>query len=98
MATTTKKKEVKKESTTIFDVLNEMHIQKLDLRAFTKNFVGAEIKGKKGNKYGVMQIGIDEETAQDIMKSYFHRENNFYIVAFVVNAQEYEAINKKISK
>lgn len=79
----------------IFAVMDEMSKQNKDISLFT-HFLGSELKGRKGEKYGAMTIQVDEETHSNIARSILLGEGKKYRLALVVmDAEEFNEILKQ---
>lgn len=84
---------------TDFDVLKEMQNKEQDIRVYTNNFLGGQVKGKGKAKHGILHIGCDEETFQEIAhNAVMGNGKKLAIITYIVDEQQFFATKEKLQK
>ena len=72
------------------EVMKRMVDEDKDIRATT-----TLTEMKKVKKGGKMTFGIDDKTYHDISKAFALNTGEYYVIAYIVNAKEFEEIKKQ---
>jgi len=84
---------------TDFDVLKEMQAKEQDIRIYTNNFLGGQIKGKGKAKHGILHIGCDEETFQELAhNAVMGNGKKLAIITYIVDEREFFETKAKLQK
>jgi hypothetical protein len=77
----------------IMDLLSK---RKLDIKMFTQNIQAARESGRGKNRKVVLEVCVDVDTGQEIMRQFVHRQETLLLIFYAIPWADYESIKREI--